>query len=44
MGSVYIGVQETYMSATEKFHIKDKIAVITGGAGLLGRKHAEAVI
>lgn len=32
------------MTAMEKFHIKDKIAVITGGAGLLGRKHAEAVI
>lgn len=32
------------MTAIEKFYIKDKIVIITGGAGLLGRKHAEAVI
>lgn len=32
------------MNAVEKFYIEDKIVVITGGAGLLGRKHAEAVI
>lgn len=32
------------MNAVEKFYIENKIAVITGGAGLLGRKHAEAVI
>lgn len=32
------------MNAVEQFYIKDKIVVITGGAGLLGRKHAEAVI
>lgn len=32
------------MTAIEKFYIKDKVAVITGGAGLLGMKHAEAVI
>lgn len=32
------------MNAIEKLYIKDKIVIITGGAGLLGRKHAEAVI
>ena len=32
------------MNAIEKFYIENKIAIITGGAGLLGRKHAEAVI
>lgn len=32
------------MTAAEKFYIKDKVVIITGGAGLLGRKHAEAVI
>ena len=32
------------MNAVEKFIIKDKVVIITGGAGLLGRKHAEAVI
>lgn len=28
----------------DKFLIEDKVCIITGGAGLLGRKHAEAVI
>lgn len=28
----------------EKFKIEDKVCIITGGAGLLGRKHAEAVL
>lgn len=32
------------MTATEKFYIKDKVVIITGGAGLLGGRHAEAVI
>jgi NAD(P)-dependent dehydrogenase (short-subunit alcohol dehydrogenase family) len=32
------------MNAIEKFYIDDKVVVITGGAGLLGRKHTEAVI
>ncbi len=32
------------MNAIENFYIESKIIVITGGAGLLGRKHAEAVI
>lgn len=32
------------MSALDKFCIKDKVIVITGGAGLLGRKHAEAIL
>ena len=27
-----------------KFSLKDKVVVITGGAGLLGKMHAEAVI
>ncbi len=31
-------------SAVEKFYIENRVVVITGGAGLLGRKHAEAVI
>lgn len=32
------------MSVMDRFYIKDRIVIITGGAGLLGRKHAEAVI
>lgn len=32
------------MTAIEKFYIENKIVIITGGAGLLGRKHTEAVI
>ena len=32
------------MTAIEKFYIENKIVIITGGAGLLGKKHAEAVI
>lgn len=32
------------MTAVDKFCIEDKVVVITGGAGLLGQKHAEAVI
>ena len=28
----------------DKFKILKKVCVITGGAGLLGQKHAEAVI
>jgi NAD(P)-dependent dehydrogenase (short-subunit alcohol dehydrogenase family) len=32
------------MNVIEKFYINDRVVVITGGAGLLGRKHAEAVI
>lgn len=32
------------MSIIDNFYIKDKVVVITGGAGLLGRRHAEAVI
>lgn len=30
-------------STKEQFNLKDKVIVITGGGGLLGRKHAEAV-
>jgi len=26
------------------FSVKDKVAIITGGAGLLGKKHAEAIL
>ncbi len=29
---------------TLKFELKDRIVIITGGAGLLGEKHAEAII
>lgn len=32
------------MTAIEKFYVENKVVVITGGAGLLGCKHAEAVI
>lgn len=32
------------MTAIEKFYIENKVVIITGGAGLLGRKHAEAVV
>lgn len=32
------------MSAIEKFFIENRVVIITGGAGLLGKKHAEAVI
>lgn len=32
------------MTVIEKFYIENKVVIITGGAGLLGRKHAEAVI
>lgn len=32
------------MTSLEKFLIKNQVVVITGGAGLLGRKHAEAVL
>ena len=32
------------MNTIEKFYIRDKVVIITGGAGLLGRKHAEAVL
>ena len=32
------------MSILDKFNLKDDIAVITGGAGLLGRYHAQALL
>jgi NAD(P)-dependent dehydrogenase (short-subunit alcohol dehydrogenase family) len=32
------------MNSIEKFKIKGNIVIITGGAGLLGKKHAEAVL
>lgn len=32
------------MNALDKFRLDDKVTVITGGAGLLGTKHAEAVL
>lgn len=39
-----IKVKEIEMVSIENFYIENKIVVITGGAGLLGKKHAEAVI
>lgn len=32
------------MTVMERFLITNKVAIITGGAGLLGQKHAEAII
>lgn len=32
------------MTAIDKYYIENRVVVITGGAGLLGQKHAEAVI
>lgn len=32
------------MHTLDKFRLEDKVVLITGGAGLLGRKHAEAVL
>ncbi len=28
----------------DRFNIKDKVVIITGGGGLIGMKHAEAVM
>ena len=32
------------MSIFDQFKIKDQVIIITGGAGLIGRRHAEAVL
>lgn len=32
------------MNTLDKFRVRDKVVIITGGAGLLGRNHAQAVI
>ncbi len=32
------------MNYIDNFYIAENICVITGGAGLIGRKHAEAVL
>ncbi len=32
------------MSVMEKFNLKDNLAIVTGGAGLLGKQHIEALL
>ena len=32
------------MNYKEQFQINEKVCIITGGAGLIGQKHAEAVL
>ena len=32
------------MNTLDKFRLEDRVIIITGGAGLLGTKHAEAVL
>lgn len=32
------------MNALDKFRVQNKVVIVTGGAGLLGKKHAEAAI
>lgn len=32
------------MNYMEKFQVKNKVCIISGGAGLLGKKHAEAIL
>ena len=32
------------MNAIEKFNLNDTLSIVTGGAGLLGCKHAEALL
>src|SRR3972149_1430807 len=34
----------TNYTVQEKFSLKNKVCIITGGAGLLGQKHAEAIL
>jgi len=38
-----VGKQGRFMNTLDKFKLNGKVAIITGGAGLLGVKHAEAI-
>ena len=37
-------IQKNMSSTLEQFSLQDRVCVITGGAGFLGRKHAEAIL
>ena len=37
-------LKERYRSALDKFSVPSRVCIITGGAGLMGRNHAEAIL